>query len=61
MNDAQRLTIGAGGTLATWFLERVDQVLSGMAPHAPTLAGLATAAFMIVSIVDKFRSWRSGK
>lgn len=54
MNDAQRLTIGAAGTAMTWIMTRVDSLLNSLAPHAPTLAGLATAGFMVVSIADKF-------
>lgn len=54
MNDQNRLLIGAAGTLATFMADRFHSIVGWLADHAPTLAGVSTALFMLSSVAEKF-------
>lgn len=54
MNDQLRLFIGGLGTLAAALGQWISDAFHWIGPFAPTLAGLATAAFMLASIAEKF-------
>lgn len=47
MTDVHRLSVGIIGTLTSWILETVG-------PVAPTVASLATVAFLSTCIAEKF-------
>lgn len=54
MNDAARIAIGTGGTAFAFIGAKLHELLTWIGPHAPTLAGLATAFFMLASVAEKF-------
>lgn len=51
MNDAQRLALGLLGTVSAWTLDHFAKL-------AAILASLATAAFMLASLIEKIRNLR---
>jgi hypothetical protein len=51
MNDAQRIALGVLGTASAWTLDQFAKL-------AAILASLATAAFMVASLVEKIRNLR---
>ena len=51
MNDAQRITLGLIGTASAWTLDHFAKL-------AAIAASLATAAFMVASLIEKIRNLR---
>ena len=54
MNDPQRLVVGVIGTAASW-------TLSHAATIAALMASAATAVFMTLSAVEKWRALRAAR